>query len=121
MRNAAIDVLVSVHGLIGVKVYALTGRMADKDKSFVEDRIKRNSTLAPPLVSTRPFSTPVKLSSNDKLVLSDDASAVREPVSVQRPLSLQPPKVSIASQVVGARNSQYIMDVLLTQICGDVH
>ena len=56
MRNAAINGLVACYREEGEQMWKNVGKLADKDRSYVEERIKRTGTAPgsakPPVVST---------------------------------------------------------------------
>lgn len=86
VRNAAINVLVACYKFEGDQMWKAAGRMADKDKSLVEERIKRSGTKpGSGVISNSPPST-----GGPKIVVPQQGSAVRRPASRSRTREPEP-------------------------------
>ncbi|CAI2340317.1 unnamed protein product [Caenorhabditis sp. 36 PRJEB53466] len=79
VRNAAINVLVACYKFEGDQMWKAAGRMADKDKSLVEERIKRSGVRpGSGIVSTSPPA------GGPRIVVPQQVPSVRRPASRSR-------------------------------------
>ncbi|PIC44433.1 hypothetical protein B9Z55_004801 [Caenorhabditis nigoni] len=85
VRNAAINVLVACFKFEGDQMWKAAGRMADKDKSLVEERIKRSGVKAGSGVATSPPNGGAKI-----VVPQQQQSVVRRPASRSRTREPEP-------------------------------
>lgn len=88
VRNAAINVLVACFKFEGDQMWKAAGRMADKDKSLVEERIKRTGVKPGSGVVTSPPTGGPKI-----LVPQQQGSVVRRPASRSRTREPEPEEV----------------------------
>lgn len=84
VRNAAINVLVACFKFEGDQMWKAAGRMADKDKSLVEERIKRSGVKGGSGVATSPPN------GGPKIVVPQQGSTVRRPASRSRTRQPEP-------------------------------
>lgn len=75
VRTAALNVIVEAYGLIGDTVYKYLKGLSEKDKSLLEERIKRSKVQAPPSTSTRRLSSSPVKGSIELLIPSRQASS----------------------------------------------
>uniref|UniRef100_A0A8R1ERZ9 TOG domain-containing protein n=1 Tax=Caenorhabditis japonica TaxID=281687 RepID=A0A8R1ERZ9_CAEJA len=89
VRNAAINVLVACYKFEGDQMWKSAGRMSDKDKSLVEERIKRSGVKpGSGVVSNSP-----PAAGGPKIVVPQQGSAVRRPASRSRTREPEPEDV----------------------------
>eukprot|EP01137_Pigoraptor_chileana_P026176 Opistho-2@96748 len=85
VRSAAINVIIEAHALVGDAVWKYAGEMSQKDRDFIEERIKRN-TAVPKKSAAAPA--------------AKQAPTVPEPAvfeSVQEPVAAAPAKAAAPS------------------------
>ncbi|KAF1765029.1 hypothetical protein GCK72_004980 [Caenorhabditis remanei] len=85
VRNAAINVLVACFRFEGDQMWKAAGRMADKDRSLVEERIKRSGAKPGSGVATSPPNGGPKI-----VVPQQQGSVVRRPASRSRTREPEP-------------------------------
>ncbi|EGT60198.1 hypothetical protein CAEBREN_31790 [Caenorhabditis brenneri] len=84
VRNAAINVLVACFKFEGDQMWKAAGRMADKDKSLVEERIKRSGVKGGSGIATSPPN------GGPKIVVPSQSVTVRRPASRSRTRQPEP-------------------------------
>lgn len=84
VRNAAINVLVACFKFEGDQMWKAAGRMSDKDKSLVEERIKRSGVKGGTGVATSPPN------GGPKIMIPQQGTVVRRPGSRSRTRQPEP-------------------------------
>ncbi|XP_066276419.1 cytoskeleton-associated protein 5-like isoform X5 [Branchiostoma lanceolatum] len=62
VRSATLNTLVQAYAICGEQLFKFVGRLAEKDQSMLEERIKRSGVLAKQAAGNRPTTAPPKIS-----------------------------------------------------------
>jgi cytoskeleton-associated protein 5 len=128
VRNAALNAVANAYAVLGESLYKYIGNISDKDKSLLEERIKRRKDINignPPVSRTGPVSVPPKspgsparvqpiISASNSRKFSLDLENLNLPELSATDDKLQGFVPKRVSEV--AKSKDFMMDVLFTQI-----
>ncbi|GAB5588997.1 hypothetical protein Unana1_03897 [Umbelopsis nana] len=124
VRNAALGAVAQAYTLIGDPIYRYVGKLSEKDKSMVEERLKRTKTNKSKMSLPRPRQSlprPVEVEPIDDVMHEPEREYIRPHAQSFLPEPRAIPSPPRATPISPERN-EYMMDFLITQITsGDPH